>query len=79
MRVESGAVDVLPCMATPRMPLEGAVVEMVWTDGMVLPEGSCLEDFSMKMGCGRDVNADWDLPVVVTENDLIHHVVPFPV
>ena len=42
VRVESGAVDVLPWIATPRRPLDGALVEMVWTEGMVFPDGSCL-------------------------------------
>lgn len=42
LRVESGAVAVLPWTETPISPEDGAVVPMVVTEGMVLELGSCL-------------------------------------
>jgi hypothetical protein len=61
---------------TPSMPVEGAVISIVFTDGIELDAWSCLRDkFSLRTYLQRLKGS----PVVVPEVNLIHHMVPFPI
>lgn len=60
------------------MPEEGAVVAIVWTEGMELEPGSCLV-FAVSIGVPKMTSEERPIPVCVSEVNLIHHVIPLSV